>query len=322
MINPDVLKGQGQYDWIAGGNSPIVRKVLNPSLDWKPYHLEHEIQFINSNKPYDTEFCVSFSANKIIGALFMYYLKNNLIAPEGVKWLQDNGYFLDGIINFNERFTAINGQTTAQGAYQYKVANGIKNNGLIPQPMFPYATDFQDNIDPKFITQAMKDLGKEFLKRFQINYEWAPDTSWLQYSPLQGIVRYADYVNPTDILAPQGDINHAIEVVFKTDTYDEIDDSYYQIYKRYAPNYVESLLSYNLTINNLITMDIQSFLKTNDQKWVRNTNTGAFGRVLQDKLFLLPTTDRATLALLDDKVRTNGVQITDEEWKQLSSVNF
>lgn len=322
MIIPDVLKGQGQYDWIAGGNSPIVRKVLNPSLDWKPYHLEHEIQFINSNKPYDTEFCVSFSANKIIGALFMYYLKNNLISVEGVKWLQDNGYFLDGIINFNERFTAINGQTTAQGAYQYKVANGIKNFGLIPQPMFPYAADFQDNIDPKFITSEMYALGKEFLKRFYINYEWATDTSWLQYSPLQGIVRYADYVNPTDILAPQGDTNHAIEVVFKTDTYDEIDDSYYQVYKRYAPNYVESLLSYNLTVNNLISMDTQAFLKTNDQKWVRNTNTGAFGRVLQDKLFLLPTTDRATLALLDDKVRTNGVQITDEEWKQLPSVNF
>ena len=322
MYKPDVLIGKGQFDWIAGGNSPIQRIILNPSLDWKPYHLEHEIQFINSNKPYDTEFCVSFSANKILGALFMYYLKNNLISNDNIKWLQDNGYFLDGFINFNERFTALNGQTTAQGAYQYLVANGIKNNGLIPQPMFPYAGNFDDDINPAFITQAMKDLGKEFLKRFSINYEWAQDTSWLQYSPLQGIVEYDDYVNPTDILNPNGNTNHAIEVVFKTNDYDEIDDSYFQVYKRYAPNKVFNLLSYNLTINNNNSMDTISFLKTNDLKWVRNSNTGAFGRVMQGKLFLLPTNDRAVDALLDDKIRTNGINITDEEWKQLPQVNF
>jgi len=147
---------------------------------------------------YDTEFCVSFSANKIIGALFTYYIINNLISAEDLAWLKDpvvNGvhypsYLLNGFINFNERFTAINGQTSAHGAYQYLVANGIHNCGLIPQPMFPYADNFNDNIDAKFITQEMKDLGKEFIKRFPINYEWVNDTSYLQYCPLQGIVEF------------------------------------------------------------------------------------------------------------------------------------
>jgi hypothetical protein len=69
-------------------------------------------------------------------------------------------------------------------------------------------------------------------------------------------------------------------------------------------------------------MDIAKFVKDNDLKWVRNQNSGDFGRILQGKLFLLPTADRATLALLDDKVRTNGINITDEEWSQLPSQNF
>ncbi len=315
-----VLLGQGQYDWIAGGNSAIVNEILVPNGDWKLWHIEHNIQWTGS---YDTEFCVTFSALEVLGSLFMYYLAHNMISPDNVLWLKNNGYFKNGFINFNERFTAILGGTTTEGAYQYKVANAIKNYGFIPQDMFQLAPDFNDNIDPKFITQAMYDLGKEFLKRFSINYEWVTDVpTALKSSPVQMIVRFADYVNPTDILAPQGDTNHAVKGVYSVPQYNEIEDTYWQVYKRYNPDFTHSFLAYHLTVNNNIPMDTQTFLKANDQKWVRNTNTGAFGRILQGKLFLLPSTDRATLALLDDKVRTNGIQISDAEWKQLPQTNF
>jgi hypothetical protein len=69
-------------------------------------------------------------------------------------------------------------------------------------------------------------------------------------------------------------------------------------------------------------MDIQKFLKDNDKKFVRNSNTGSFGRILQNKLFVANTADRATLMLLDDKVRDGGVQITNAEWEQLPREDF
>lgn len=315
-----VLLGRGQYDWQIGANSSIVRDVLLEDGDWKPYQVEHEKQWTGT---YDTLFCVTYSALASIGALFMYYFRNNLISADNVKWLQDNGYFKNGFINFNERFSGTLGETTNKGAYQYKVANAIKNYGLIPQDKFPLADNFYDNINPKFITQEMKDLGKEFLKRFSINYEWTEDLKEsLKYSPVQVIVKFANYEKPEDILKPEGELNHAVESVLATVEYNLIRDTYWQIYKRYSPPFTHSYMAFKLTINNNNNMDTAKWLKTNDKKWVRNQNTGAFGRVLQGNLMTFTTTDRAALALLDDKVRENGVQITDSEWNQLPKKQF
>jgi hypothetical protein len=69
-------------------------------------------------------------------------------------------------------------------------------------------------------------------------------------------------------------------------------------------------------------MDVQKFLKDNDLKWVRNQNTGAFGRVLQNKLRVVATADRGTLILLDDKVRTDGVNIPNDQWESLPKELF
>ena len=46
------------------------------------------------------------------------------------------------------------------------------------------------------------------------------------------------------------------------------------------------------------------------------------GRVLQGELKTFQTTDRACLALLDDKVRENGVQIDNNLWESLPKNNF
>lgn len=315
-----VLIGKDKFDWQYGANSSIVRDVLVKDGDWKPYQVEHEKQWTGT---YDTLFCVTYSALASIGALFMYHLKNNLISSDNVKWLKDNGYFKNGFINFNERFTGTLGETTNQGAYQFKVANAIKNYGLIPQDNFPLADNFNDNIDKKFITQEMYNLGKEFLKRFSINYEWTEDLKEsLQYSPVQVIVKFANYDKPEDILKPEGELNHAVEGVFATVEYNLIRDTYWQIYKRYSPPFTHSYMAFKLTINNNNNMDTAKFLKENDKKWIRNFNTGQFGRVLQNKLMVVETKDRGALLLLDDKVRENGVQISNEDWNQLPKQNF
>lgn len=314
-----VLLGQSPTDWIAGGNSPIKHDILVANKDWKPFKVAHEIQF-NQAKLYDSEMCVTYSALKTIAKILTYLRDNNLLSQEQLTFLKD--YEIDGMYNFAERFPGTLGETTAQGAYQYKVANAIKNFGLIPQSMFPLADNFQDNIDKKFITEAMYDKGKEFLKHFSVNYEWVDNLiDYLQFSPVQTTVRFANYDKSEDILAPSETPNHAVTGVYAITDYDEVEDTYYQTYKRYNPAFTFSHLAYYITLNNK-TMDTIKFLKDNDKKWVRNFNTGAFGRVLQNKLFIVNTTDRAALMLLDDKVRENGVQISDAEWIQLPKVNF
>ena len=328
-IRPGVLLGRDDYDWQAGGNSAIERSVLVSTLDWKPYLGEHEIQFIGSGtlEAYDSLFCVTFSYLSPMVALFMYHLSNDLISEENVVWLQDNGYFKNGFINFNERFTATLGGTNEQGAYQFSIANAGKNYGLIPQDMFPMADNFYDNVDEKFITDEMYDLGKEFLKRFELNYEWVDSIeNALQYSPVQTIVRFANYDDPEDILKPDGATNHAVTGVYTVTDYDEVRDSYWQILKRYGKDYTHSLMAFKLTINNN-TMDTSKFVIDNDKKWVQNSNTGQFGRVLQGKLFAFISEDRGALALLDDKMRTEpSIKITQAEWQELDNdellINF
>jgi hypothetical protein len=69
-------------------------------------------------------------------------------------------------------------------------------------------------------------------------------------------------------------------------------------------------------------METAKFIKQNDLKWIRNQKTGAFGRILQGELKTFQTTDRACLALLDDKVRKEGLNISDEIWTSLPKNNF
>ena len=318
-----VKRGKGKYDWIAGSNSPIDRTVLLPDLKWKPYLSKQEIQF-ETEFSYDTLFCATYSALKSIASMFNYYIRHNLMPAEDLAFLQD--YMVNGEINFNERFTGTLGDTDQHGAYQYKIANAIKNFGLIPQDMFPMADNFYDNIDKKFITDEMFAKGRAFMERFYINYEWITDVrDALKYSPVQMIVKFMNYSSPNDILKPVGTFNHAVAGIYSVKEYNEIADTYWQEFKRYDPDYTASFMSFSLTflLNNNINMDCIKFLKENDLKFVQNSNSGQFGRIMQGKLMVVQSNDRGTLMLLDDKMRTEpSIKITQAEWQQLETEGF
>lgn len=319
-IKSGVLIGRGKFDWQAGGNSPIVHEILMPDKNWKKIELEHEIQF-NYDKLYDTLFCVTYSSLKTIAKVLTVLESLGAFTAEQLKVLAK--YKKNGKYNFSERFTGTLGETTTNGAYQYKIAQAIRNYGLIPQDMFPLADNFQDNIDKKFITQEMYDCGKEFLDIISINYEWVESVlEYLQYSPIPLIVRYANYEKPEDILKPEGELNHQVCGVYATVDYNEIEDTYNQRYKRYKPDYTHNFMAFYITINKK-SMDTAKWLKENDKKWVQNVNTGQFGRVLQGKLMVVESKDRGTLMLLDDKMRTEpSIKITNSEWESLDKINF
>lgn len=327
-INQGALLGRGQFDWQAGANSPVSHIILLELGNWKELSIPHELQFLNAGKTdaYDTLMCVSFNGTTdALEYIMMQMIRLNLIPNVSVKWLQEKGYFENGVINFNERFTAIKGQTTNQGAYQFLVANGVKNFGLIPQKMFTYADNFNDNIDPKFITKEMDDLGKEFLTHFAINYEWVQpeDTKeFMKYSPLSCVGQYAD---GDGILKPPSNNGHSMLQVSEADEYREIDDSYWRQFKKYDKNSLQSFMAFYITPlkSNNNSMETSKWIKDNDLKWVQNSVSGQFGRVLRGKLMLFNSSDRGTLALLDDKMRTEpSIKITPIEFEQLERVGM
>lgn len=328
-IKKGALLGKDTFDWIAGANSAVDRKVLLESGNWKEIAIPHEIQVVNqgTDNQYDTSMCVSFNGTTdALEYILMQMLRLGQIPQITVKWLQEKGYFVNGVINFNERFTGVKGQTTAQGAYQFMVANGAKNFGLIPQSKLPFAKTFNENIDPALIPKELDELGKEFLTHLAINYEWVQpeDTQeFLKYSPLSCVGQYAD---GDGILNPPGNNGHSMLLVNETDEYREIDDSYWRQFKKYKKDKLQSFMAFYITPLKTNTMNTLQWVKDNDKKWVQVTSgehNGQFGRVLREKLMMFVSSDRGALALLDDKMRTEpSTKITAAEFDDLKRVGM
>jgi len=288
-------------------------------MDWKKHLTRpNKCQFLNSSlyKAFDTNFCVSFSIIKCIEAVFNYKISQG-VSFVNLKWLTDNGYLNDkGQVSFSPRYLGTMADTTIYGNSQWNVINCIYAYGLIPEAMHPNKADsWAEYSDKDKITQEMKDLGAEFLKRFDID---DIDTSELTDSPLVGLIKYAD---GEGVLSPVGKCNHFAVVYNEAETYLDISDSYWQEEKMYAKDKVFYLKGFTIKEKSMET-EATKFIKANDLKWIRNEMTGAFGRIIHDTLMTLHSTDRAVLALLDDKVRNGGLSISNTLWDNLNKKEF
>jgi hypothetical protein len=306
-----VKLGKQQTDFVAGVSSPLVTEINNVPGDWRDYKPEHELQ----NRGEETYACSLFSGLDCVETLFQYMLANGHIPPSHVKFLQSDGYIKHGFINFSDRFPAqFAGIEIGVGTYLWMANNAIRHN-ICPEDKLPWQKDyynFQENA-------SLREISDKFKKYFTINWQWVDNSKeFIHKSPLQAVVRFA---NGSGILKPTGAFNHAIAVMNEADDYYDINDSYQQEEKKYAKTAVGSFVGYTITINNQ-DMDTSDFIKKNDLKFVRNTNTGEFGRIMQGKLRTITTEDRATLLLFDNEHRKNGVSISNNEWKQLPKDNF
>lgn len=122
----------------------------------------------------DTCDCASRGPVNKLEAKFTYAFKNLDFSVEGMRWLRENGYVDDtGRIAFSDRFVAINSGTTRAGNSLKAPCEAIRTQGLIPKKMLPLEPwmTFDDYIDAKKITPAMRQLGEDFKDRFEIAYE-------------------------------------------------------------------------------------------------------------------------------------------------------
>lgn len=166
-FNPELeQQHQSPDDWVFGaGSLPCI--ALIPEVDRDTYLPVGEVQTCMQ----DASDCATRGPTNIYEAKFNYLYSNMLLRPENRKWLEDNGYVQDGRITFSDRFNAVLSGTTRVGNSLKAPVDSIHSNGLIPKSMLPLIKTMTWDEYMSGVTQEMKDLGQEFLRRFKLNYE-------------------------------------------------------------------------------------------------------------------------------------------------------
>lgn len=283
-------------DYLADVVSGISYEVVNPSGDWSDSLPQGEIQI---GKYGDTFACVTFSA---------------LNCLEVLTGKKDSGY--------SDRYTAKQSGTTRQGNYLTKVADSIRHDGLVEEsewsweprgdnPRYTWDEFYKD------IPQDVQDKGKEFAKKFDIQYEWVPTDvvslkKHLKQAPLQIVTQVCGGWNKPPVNGCGFGTQHAT-MLYK------IDDEGYHIFDHYEPfkKVLKSDYVIAYAMKYVISMK-KPMLDKYKGKLVRNTATGAFGLCLGSEILTVDGSDRAALLALDTHVRLgNGFNITPEEWDSI-----
>jgi hypothetical protein len=162
------LAEQDGSEWMFGADSKFCLALI-PESERDEYFPQGELQFGQN----DFMDCASRSPLNLLETKFNFLVRNNLISVENHNWLVENEYFTDNGIEFSDRFVAVNSGTTQQGNSLKAPLDAIRKQGLIPKSMLPAKNNmtWQDYHNPEKITKKMFDLGREFTRRFQINYE-------------------------------------------------------------------------------------------------------------------------------------------------------
>lgn len=164
-----------ETDWISGVDSPLEAEDINPTGDWTLYLPENEAQ---SGVYFDTYACVTYSALNCIEAQIRALIGYQKLPKGHIDKLTELGFMGSGF-NFNasDRFTAKMSGTTHSGNYFTKVWDSIRKDGILPEKDWSYPREQRTPVFDwddyyKEIPQELKDKGKEFLKLFNVNYEW------------------------------------------------------------------------------------------------------------------------------------------------------
>ena len=167
-----------EKDYIAGA-SPIAHEIRIFDGNWIDYATDFEYQKQNG---FETMSCVSQSAVNSIQMQINWMIDNDKLSKEAMIFLFDNNYLVDGHLQCSKRFIAILSETTPQGNYLTKVAQTIRDFGLVPEYLMEFeGSDWDTYYDKEQITEDLFELGKQFASYFLVQYEWVitPNTGGL-----------------------------------------------------------------------------------------------------------------------------------------------
>jgi len=166
-LNKEKLQ-QSEKDWVFGAVSPVCLAEGISEREREQYLPFGERQNIGDEKMD----CSTRGAINIAEYKFNYLVNNKIISKRGFKFLYDNGYINESNrVTFSDRFIAILSGTTARGNSLKAPLEAMRIYGLIPKDMLPQVASFEDYYKPECITEEMEELGQEFRKHFNINYE-------------------------------------------------------------------------------------------------------------------------------------------------------
>lgn len=255
-------------DFIRGAETAVLDIPVLPSCDWRPFRPTNVTQLMkgsNGQSYGDTEACVSFAAGQSVETQLNFQIKNNLISADNLAWLKANGYIdANGSVLVSKRFIAkVSGTDPHVGNSLPIVWGAIKNNGLVPESVWPMPTSEFDAlvatghfVSPddfwaiyyKAIPQSVLDLGNQFKIRFPVLYEWlvypaAPASGVqlfndLSVSPLEIATAVCTGWNTDDPIKACGPgTAHATLLIFVEDNRYDILDHYVPFQKQFAGDY-------------------------------------------------------------------------------------
>lgn len=206
-------------------------------MDWTSYRTENDPQ---SDPQFDSMGCLSFSAVHCLEMQLNRLLVN--LSADQINYLKNNGYInQEGKFEASERYIACVSGTTPSGNEASRVWQAIKTCGLVPLCDLPFD---QSMTRDEFYAPVSYDLiqkGKEFLKRFKIDFDIV---EWDITDPKQLEPQFVQYCLkdcPLQITIPIPS-HHA--VVLAGDT-----NNSYQIYDQYFP--FEYSIKYTYPINSV-----------------------------------------------------------------------
>lgn len=199
--------------------------------------------------------CASRGPINILETKFNWLFQNKKIHSSNEEWLRNNGYVTeDNRIEFSDAFIAIKSGTTRSGNSMKAPLQAIHENGLIPKRRLPLESwmQFGDYTNSTRITKDMEDLGKEFNRRFKLNYIRVYEKNYEELLE-QDMINVAGFAwsIPVDGIYPviENDPNHVF-VAFKKPRYfifdNYIDETDSDFIKRLVSNY--DLLDYGYQV--------------------------------------------------------------------------
>jgi hypothetical protein len=222
--NTGVLLGNQPTDFFAGVNSPIIYQERLISGDWLPYALDMRNQYCFYKGQYvDFLSCVSCSLLSAIEAQELFLTGKQ--------------------VTYSRRWLAKVSGTTKQGNYLYKVADVVRNIGLVLESSYPDIVGTWDD----YYSEPKSELYQEAAQwrtKWNFDYEFltVTDTNLdyhLKHSPIQVVIP-----------------GHAICGIYSPNDYMQYRDSYSPYDKSEKVSYLQSAMKGILTPKTILARKV------------------------------------------------------------------
>lgn len=266
------------------GSSPLIKKVLQEDGQWIEYLPEDEMQ---RGRNVETMACVSFGKLNCIEIL--------------AKRLWNKEW------NKSDRFTAKMSGTSRSGNIMSRVGDSVRNDGIVKQDKWENNIEtFTWNEFYSEPTRDVKELGKNFIKKYSTGYEAVYNNKQtikqaLRFSPIWAAF-CSWYLGSNGIYYKLGSPNHVACIVGYT-------EEYVLVYDSYAPH-VKKVAWDNIFFPKIVTLNDKD--QVFDKKKIQKLKERGL------RYLILPELGGQLYKILEDSLEyRKGQVLTDEIIRKL-----